>query len=134
MRPAPVRWASLLAPLVLASCGADPAGVPPRLKLVRQPGARIDTPVSPPAALVLRADFAAGAAGWSRATDLSGADAHPESLVLTSGSEDGRAFLALGGKSGGIFHVVPAEPHTAYELAAEARDHGLAPASKEPDR
>ena len=133
-RPSPPALATLAA-LAVGACGdgARTAAAPPeRVKLIHVADGQLATPRAlAEERTVLEVDFALGTAGWRTIT--SAADPLKPAtgvLELTAGREDGRAFLTLAGRRGGIYRLVEVEPGAAYRFSGIVRARGIVPASE----
>ncbi len=118
--------------LLLAACGPDRASEPARVRLWTQPASLSRPPADAPRPALLEEDFEGGFDGWSLVSNPSQPDVADEgALAVEPGVEDGRAFVTLSGRHGGLSRLLPVEPGTCYEFAGLVRARELVP-SREP--
>ncbi len=126
MVEAPKRPLVLLLAL-LAACGReDPFAPPSRVRLVDVAEGRLEQAAPEPAETILCEDFGRGWDGWivvadpSRPLDVEGGMLEP-----AIEREAGRSFLALRGRQGGLYRIVPAESNAFYAFSVLVRSRGV---------
>ncbi len=114
--------------LALGSCGGpeDTAPASVRERLTEHGFAELLRSQPEPRSSVLTPGFEAGLAGWQRATDAARPlEVTPGLLEASIEEEQGRALLALRGRRGALYCVVPVEPNACYEFAVSIRARGI---------
>ncbi len=113
--------------LLLVACGGDSAApTAARVRLAAQEtGAFLRGP-SEESESILASDFARGSADWHVATDPVNLIAVQPGLLEASIEEgDGESFVALRGRRGALYRVVPVEPEVCYEFSAFSRARAI---------
>ncbi len=112
--------------LLALSCAGEDRSAPPCVRLVDVVEGELERTAPAPAEAILREDFSRGWEGWSVASDPSRPLEVEESpLEPAIEREAGRSFLALHGRQGGIYRIVPVEPNACYEFSVLVRATGL---------
>ena len=116
--------------LVLAACGSKDPDAPSRIRLWTLDAAELErVPARSAPKTLLEEDFEEGFDGWRVVSNPQ----HP--LVEDAGAiraelevEDGRSFVRLSGRRGGLAQKVEVEPLTCYEFEGDVRSNAIEPA------